>query len=162
MFITKADTKTIYEALFKEGVLVAQKDYNLPKHVELDVKNLFVIKACQSLTSRGYVKTQFSWGWYYYTLTNEGIEYLREYLHVPAEIVPATHKKPQRAARPGAPGTGAGRSGGEGAYRAPRGPPGGAENEGYRRRLDEKKETAGGDFRPRFTGVGRGAGAPSS
>ena len=82
-------------------------------------------------------------------------------LHVPAEIVPATHKKPQRAARPGAPGTGAGRAGGEGAYRAPRGPAGG--EEGYRRRLDEKKETAGGDFRPRFSGVGRGAGAaPSS
>ena len=58
--------------------MVAQKDYNAPKHTEVDVKNLFVIKACQSLTSKGYVKTQFSWGWYYYTLTNEGIDFLRE------------------------------------------------------------------------------------
>lgn len=63
---------------FSEGVIVAQKDYNAPKHVELDVKNLFVIKSMQSLNSRGYVKTQYSWGWYYYTLTNEGLEYLRE------------------------------------------------------------------------------------
>jgi predicted transcriptional regulator len=32
----------------------------------------------QSLTSKGLVKTQFSWQWYYYTLTDEGIDYLRE------------------------------------------------------------------------------------
>jgi small subunit ribosomal protein S10e len=41
--------------------MVAKKDYDAPKHVELDVKNLFVIKACQSLNSRGFIKTQFSW-----------------------------------------------------------------------------------------------------
>jgi small subunit ribosomal protein S10e len=46
--------------------------------MELDVRNLHVIKVCQSLTSKGYVKTQYSWGWYYYTLTNEGVEFLRE------------------------------------------------------------------------------------
>jgi small subunit ribosomal protein S10e len=65
MIITKADRRTIYENLFKEGVMVAKKDYNAPKHLELDVKNLHVIKACQSLTSRGYVSTQFSWQYYY-------------------------------------------------------------------------------------------------
>lgn len=62
-----------------EGVLVAKKDYNAPKHEYLDVPNLQVVKAMQSLTSRGYVKTQFSWQWYYYTLTNEGLDYLREW-----------------------------------------------------------------------------------
>ena len=62
-----------------EGVLVTKKDYNAPKHEYLDVPNLEVIKAMQSLTSRGYVKTQFSWQWYYYTLTNEGLDYLREW-----------------------------------------------------------------------------------
>lgn len=61
-----------------DGVLVAPKDYNLPKHQDIDVPNLQVIKAMQSLTSRGYVKTQFSWQYYYYSLTNEGIDYLRE------------------------------------------------------------------------------------
>lgn len=65
MIITKADRRTIYENLFKEGVMVAKKDFNAPKHLELDVKNLHVIKACQSLTSRGYVTTQFSWQYYY-------------------------------------------------------------------------------------------------
>ncbi|GAA5925436.1 hypothetical protein JCM3775_001410 [Rhodotorula graminis] len=148
MIIPKADRRTIYENLFKEGVLVAKKDFNAPKHQELDVKNLFVIKACQSLTSRGYLTTHFSWQYYYYTLTPEGIDYLREYLHLPAEIVPATHKKQVRAARPG---QGPQRPEG-GAYRAPR--EGGAD--GYRRREQGGKEEGAGDFRPRFAGVGRG------
>lgn len=64
---------------FEEGVLVARKDYNAPKHEELDVPNLEVIKAMQSLTSKGLVKTQFSWQWYYYVLTTEGVDYLREW-----------------------------------------------------------------------------------
>jgi hypothetical protein len=63
-----------------EGVLVAKKDYNQAKHSdEIDVPNLQVIKALQSLTSKGFVKTQFSWQWYYYILTPEGVEFLREW-----------------------------------------------------------------------------------
>jgi small subunit ribosomal protein S10e len=53
--------------------MVAEKDFNAPSHPDLpQVRNLEVIKAMQSLTSKGYVKTQFSWQWYYYTLTPEG------------------------------------------------------------------------------------------
>jgi hypothetical protein len=67
-----------------EGVLVAKKDFNAPKHEELDCPNLHVIKALQSLNSKGFVKTQFSWQYYYYTLTPEGVEYLREwYVRLP-------------------------------------------------------------------------------
>ncbi|ELU40117.1 plectin/S10 domain-containing protein [Rhizoctonia solani AG-1 IA] len=84
MIISKQNRRTIYENLFKgkycpPGVLVAKKDYNAPKHEDLDVPNLEVIKAMQSLTSKGFVKTQFSWQYYYYTLTNEGLDYLREW-----------------------------------------------------------------------------------
>jgi small subunit ribosomal protein S10e len=64
---------------------------------EIDTKDLFVIKACQSLTSRGHLKTQFSWQQYYYTLTPEGLDYLRGWLNLPAEIVPATYIKGQRS-----------------------------------------------------------------
>ncbi|KAI0635518.1 Plectin/S10 domain-containing protein [Trametes polyzona] len=143
MIISKPHRRIIYESLFKEGVLVAKKDYNAPKHEELDVPNLEVIKAMQSLTSKGLVKTQFSWQWYYYVLTPEGVDYLREWLNLPSEIVPATHKK---AVRPPRPAQVRG-PGGEGAYRAPRG-----DREDYR-----KKEGAPGEFRPQFAGVGRGA-----
>lgn len=77
----------------------------------------------------------------------QGLDYLREYLHLPAEIVPATHKRPARAARPaGVPG----REGG--AYRAPRGDREGGDN-AYRK----KDQAPSGEFRPRFGGVGRGA-----
>ncbi|KUF91740.1 hypothetical protein AM588_10004643 [Phytophthora nicotianae] len=78
--------------------MVAKKDFSLPKHEAVDVPNLQVIKLMQSLKSRGYVKETFNWQWFYWYLTNEGIEYLRSYLHLPAEIVPATLKK--QAARP--------------------------------------------------------------
>ena len=134
----------IYESLFKEGVLVAPKDFNKPAHPDMPtVRNLEVIKAMQSLTSKGFVKTQFSWQWYYYTLTDEGLAYLREWLHLPSEIVPQTHMKPARpAGRPA--GFGGDRPGGrDGAYRAPRG------DREYRRRDDAgEKEGAGGEYRP--------------
>lgn len=88
---------------YTEGVVVAKKDFNQAKHEEIDTKNLYVIKALQSLTSKGYVKTQFSWQYYYYTLTEEGVEYLREYLNLPEHIVPGTYiqernpsQRPQR------------------------------------------------------------------
>ena len=48
MLIPKQNRKKIYEHLFKEGVLVAKKNFNAPKHMELDtVPNLQVIKAMQ-------------------------------------------------------------------------------------------------------------------
>lgn len=153
-----------------EGVLVAKKDFNLPKHNDIDTKNLFVssnvrfhpsslnpqvIKACQSLTSRGYLKTQFSWQWYYYSLTPEGLDYLREWLHLPAEIVPATHIKQQRSHAPPRGMMGNEDRGGRG-----RGGPRGDREGGYRRRdmADGKEGDAPGGFAPSFGGERRGFG----
>jgi small subunit ribosomal protein S10e len=167
-------------AFHPEGVLVAKKDFNQPKHNEIDTKNLYVIKACQSLTSRGFLKTQFSWQWYYYTyvfaslpafintntlinsLTAEGLDYLREWLHLPAEIVPQTHIKQQRSHAPPR-----GMLGGEGDR--PRGgrggPRGDREPREYRRREagENKEGGAPGEFAPQFRGgFGRGRGAPAA
>merc|ERR1711862_568296 len=90
MLMSKKDRLAIYEHLFNQGVMVAKKDHHAPKHPELEsVPNLHVIKALTSLKSRGYVKEQFAWRHYYWYLTNEGIGYLRNYLHLPPEIVPA-------------------------------------------------------------------------
>lgn len=54
------------------------------------------------MKSRGYVKEQFAWRHYYWYLTNEGIQYLRDFLHLPPEIVPSTLKRQARTdtARP--------------------------------------------------------------
>lgn len=99
MLIPNAQRKEIYEYLFKEGVLVAKKANNTTgKHdILTSVRNLYIIKACQGLKSRGMVKETFCWRHYYWYLTNEGIQYLRDYLHLPAEIVPSTLKRQSRA-----------------------------------------------------------------
>ncbi|KFD60759.1 hypothetical protein M514_27075 [Trichuris suis] len=96
MLMPKKDRHAIYEYLFKEGICVAKKDFHMAKHRDIGVHNLYVIKAMQSLKSRDYVKEQFAWRHYYWMLTNEGMNYLREYLHLPPEIIPATLKRPQR------------------------------------------------------------------
>ena len=99
MFISKKNRIEVYSYLFKEGVLVAKKDNFKPKHDEIDVPNLEVLNLMKSLKSRGFVRETFNWQYFYWYLENEGVEYLREYLHLPAEIVPATLKK--ATARPG-------------------------------------------------------------
>merc|ERR1712150_92235 len=151
-----------YENLFKEGVMVA-KDFHAPKHKDLEVPNLQVIKAMTSLKSRGYVRENFAWRHYYWYLTNEGIQYLRDYLHLPPEIVPATLRK---AAKP------TDRAG----YRDQRGPGGpprsgdGGDRDSYRREggggrgAPFDKGGAGENFKPDFRGgmggIGRGRGGP--
>ena len=52
----------------------------------------------KSLESKGFIRVTYSWQHSYCYLTAEGIDYLRTYLNIPAEIVPATHKK--NAGRP--------------------------------------------------------------
>ena len=57
---------------------------------------LQVIKLMQSFKSRELVTELFAWRHYYWFLTDNGIEYLRTYLNLPSEIVPATLKKSTR------------------------------------------------------------------
>jgi small subunit ribosomal protein S10e len=100
MFIPKANRIATFSYLFKEGVLVVKKDTRSPTHPAIEgPTNLEVLNLMKSLKSRGYVRITFNWQYNYCYLTDEGIEYLRSYLALPAEIVPATHKK--TATRPG-------------------------------------------------------------
>lgn len=73
------------------------------KHEHIDVPNLHVMMVMKSLTSRDYVKQKFNWQWFYYFLTDTGIEYLREVLSLPAQVFPATLTKQSRPTRTGAP-----------------------------------------------------------
>lgn len=92
MLMPLRDLRAIYEVLFRDGVMVAKKDKRpQAMHPEIEgVSNLQVIRAMGSLKSRGCVKETFAWRHFYWYLTNEGIVYLREYLHLPPEIVPAS------------------------------------------------------------------------
>merc|ERR1712056_83422 len=150
MLMPKKNLVAIYEHLFKEGCMVAKKDTHAPKHPELDVPNLHVMKALTSLKSRGYVKEQFAWRHFYWYLTNEGIQYLRDYLHLPPEIVPATLRK---ATKPNE-----GRSWNRDQRGGPGGPPrggdGGGDRDSYRREggASYDKGGAGDNFKPEFRG----------
>lgn len=130
-----------------EGVLVAEKDFKKQSHSEeLPYPNYQVIKLMTSLKSRGYVNETFNWNHYYWYLKDEGIEYLREYLHLPPGIVPNTLKKPAaRPARANDERGGGRRDGKRGRF--------GGERDGY---YDKNKSLGpSGDFKPRFEGGGR-------
>ncbi|EGV92728.1 plectin isoform X1 [Cricetulus griseus] len=90
--------RAIYEVLFREGVMVAKKDRrprSLHPHVP-GVTNLQVMRAMASLRARGLVRETFAWRHFYWYLTNEGIDHLRQYLHLPPEIVPASLQRVRR------------------------------------------------------------------
>uniref|UniRef100_A0A6I8N0E7 Plectin/eS10 N-terminal domain-containing protein n=1 Tax=Ornithorhynchus anatinus TaxID=9258 RepID=A0A6I8N0E7_ORNAN len=97
--------RAIYELLFREGVMVAKKDPR-PQSLHPQVPgatNLQVIRVMGSLKSRGLVRETFAWRHFYWYLTNEGIAHLRQYLHLPPEIVPVSLQRARRPsrARPG-------------------------------------------------------------
>lgn len=151
MLMPKKNRVAIYSQLFKDGVCVVKKDPMLKKHLEIEVPNLHVMQTMKSLKSREYVRETFSWQYYYYYLTDEGIEYLRSYLNLPVSVKPSTLNPPPR---PQARSTlGGGRGGDRGGPRRYGGPDGGG---------PDKKGGPGGDFRPSYRdggagGFGRGA-----
>merc|ERR1711869_144620 len=83
-------------------------------HDEVDIPNLHAMMLLRSLASRNYLTEVYNWRWHYYFLTNEGIEFLRADLPLPAQVFPQTLTK-KSPTRPG----GAGRdewSGGKGGF----------------------------------------------
>merc|ERR1719367_985470 len=61
MLMPKKNLVAIYEHLFKEGCMVAKKDTHAPKHPELDVPNLHVMKALTSLKSTSTFSRKAAW-----------------------------------------------------------------------------------------------------
>merc|ERR1719274_224282 len=143
MLVSKKNRVAIYASLFKEGVMCAPKDFAKTVTIEtasgneVEVRNLEIIKLMTSLKSREYVKETFNWRWFYWYLNDEGIEYLRQYLNIPADVVPDTMMK--QAPRAGESERRYGRGGG-----------------GFDK---DKGVGPGGDFKPDFRregGFGRG------
>lgn len=76
-----------------EGVLVCQKSPKIPVHPHINVPNLHVMMTMKSLKSRNYVIEHYNWQHLYFVLTDQGIEYLRNFLYLPPTVFPATHSK---------------------------------------------------------------------
>ena len=96
VLVSREERRAIFEYLLKEGVIVVKKDAYLPQHGQItSVSNLHVMMIVKSLKSRGCLNEVYSWGWSYYFLTNQGVEYLIKELGLPVDclIVPATHAK---------------------------------------------------------------------
>ena len=87
---TKEKVK-IYTYFLQEGVFACKKD-NTSKNETLDIPNLHCFLVMRSLISRKFATEIFKWQWHYYFLTPEGIKYLREYLGLPATVIPNTYK----------------------------------------------------------------------
>ncbi|KAL0213192.1 hypothetical protein RCL1_006818 [Eukaryota sp. TZLM3-RCL] len=105
MLVPKKNRLLVYRYLFQEGVLVARRErctgYDEKNHPQIDVPNLEVVNMMKSLMSRNFVRKNFSWQMHYYFLTDEGINYLRDYLHIPEDVFPKTLVKEQRPATEG-------------------------------------------------------------
>ncbi len=61
-------------------------------HEGLNMPNIHCFLVMRSLLSRKYVTEIFTWQWHYYFLKNEGVKFLREYLGLPASVIPNTHR----------------------------------------------------------------------
>ena len=61
------DVDPVCGLLLAEGVLYAEKDFNLAEHPEIEgVPNLQVIKLMQSFVSKELVTERFAWRHYYW------------------------------------------------------------------------------------------------
>ena len=59
MLIPKKNRQDIYECLFKDGCMVAKKDFNAPKHPDLEhVPNLQVINAMKVNVSFCFIEVR--------------------------------------------------------------------------------------------------------
>ncbi|XP_077032122.1 plectin [Agelaius phoeniceus] len=109
--------RSILELLFREGVLVGERD-GCPRrtHPQLPgVANVEVRRAMASLRSRGLVRQTAAWRHLYWYLTDAGVAHLRQYLRLPPDVVPrslqrvprpaAPRPEPRRAAAPAGAGT---------------------------------------------------------
>ena len=88
MFIPVPIRRRILKYLFANGVLVVSSNHSA-EHEELKCLNLYVFQIGRSFTDRGLCKKQYAWTHAYFTLTDTGIDYLREYFGAPASAVPA-------------------------------------------------------------------------
>ncbi|CAH2267096.1 jg8359 [Pararge aegeria aegeria] len=107
-----------------------------------------------SLKSSGYVKEQFAWRHFYWYLTNEGIKYLRIFLHWPPTLKRSVRTETVKRGTVGRPDAQARSAEDRSAYRrAPTTPDAG----GHDKKADVGPGSAGVEYRE---GFGRGRPAP--
>ena len=90
--VKKNERNQILFSLLKDGVICVKKEFH-GIHEDTGVDNLKVWMLTRSMLSKGYLETTFSWRYLYYTLTANGINYIKETLGIKdAKVQPKTRK----------------------------------------------------------------------
>jgi len=94
-FVTAENRRKVYTYLFQEGCIVIKKDvHGGPFNSDtLPVRNLEVMKLLQSLGSKKWCTVSFNWSYYYYILTDLGVQELRKFLGIGEDVHPNTLSK---------------------------------------------------------------------
>ena len=90
--IKKNERNQILFSLLKDGVICVKREFH-GIHEDTGVENLKVWMLTRSLQSKGYLEVTFSWRHLYYTLTANGINFIKETLGIKdAKVQPKTRK----------------------------------------------------------------------
>lgn len=91
MIIPTHEIREVYEFLFKHGCLVVEYKPTAESHPMINVTNHKVMKIMKRLISKNVVSKTFVWRHAYYTLTDDGIVWLRNILYLDETASPITH-----------------------------------------------------------------------
>ena len=94
MLITKKEKEFVYNEMFRVGILVINKNKKNFSTKEKEIRGFVIIKLLKGLLSKGLVKETFSWKFYYFTLNDKGVEFLRNFLNLPSTVIPLIYKNP--------------------------------------------------------------------
>ena len=91
--IFREERKKVHIYLLQNGVICFPKDTKSVNEV-LEIENLKLFMICRSLYSKGCVTQMFNWQYHYYSLTNDGITYLKQELGIEDEgVKPITFRQ---------------------------------------------------------------------
>ncbi|KAF7701480.1 40S ribosomal protein S10-B [Cucumispora dikerogammari] len=83
----------IKEYLFETGVILTHDDaLSNTMHPELNLPDKKIMAYLKTLVSKGYLEKIFVWQHGYYSLTDEGVDFLREDLCMDEAEMPRTHE----------------------------------------------------------------------
>uniref|UniRef100_UPI00358E1BB0 small ribosomal subunit protein eS10-like n=1 Tax=Myxine glutinosa TaxID=7769 RepID=UPI00358E1BB0 len=86
--------RSVHERLFRDGVMVTRRERRPSSHPDVPgASQLQVWRVMESMRSRGFVRLTVAWQHRYWYLTGSGLLFLRQRLHLPPEILPATMRR---------------------------------------------------------------------
>ena len=86
VIVYREERKKVHIYLLQNGVICFPKDTKEVNEV-LGIENLKLFMICRSLMSKGCVTQLFNWQYHYFSLTNDGIQFLKSELGIEDESV---------------------------------------------------------------------------